>query len=163
MRGVLRALLVVAAAVFLTPASAQTVRTGVTRSFTCFFEEGSSLPNPRCRLVIEELARVWGEMAAGRHACRWMGGFSWICGGRDDPPARAQTTVLEVNGLASDTDDNEAALALGSRRADAVAGLLRENGVPAENTVVRPRGRQELINPSEPTDPVNRSVWVRLR
>ncbi len=59
---------------------------------------------------------------------------------------------------ASDGDDDLRAFALGFQRANAIAAMLRNAGVPAEKLIVSSIGNQRPLVPGRGREPQNRNV-----
>ena len=114
----LAVLAVVAVIATAPPAAALSLAT----TWLCFFDTGIAELSPRYKATILDFVDFWHRMRRGEVR-------AWL----DEPPTAARAMPVEVQGHAdaAEAAAGEAA-SVSKERAEAVAALLRLNGVPAD-------------------------------
>jgi outer membrane protein OmpA-like peptidoglycan-associated protein len=121
------------------------------RSFRCYFGADSAAISSRCLLIMAETAQTWERLRDGLAA-----------GCPGDPPKPPFVAVLEVRGHAGDESDPLTNRQMSTARAEAVAAVLRAEGVPeADVYEVGLRDTKPDVPNADTAEPQNRfaEVW----
>lgn len=127
------------AMVMLLPLLQARPASGLSRSYLCFFDEGSAVPSARCELIAGEFVAHY-EALVGHY----------------------QDTRVEV---AAHTDRRENSMQLSNRRAMAVVSFLISRGIPPERIRIEFFGGDRPLVPTARNvrEPQNRRVELILR
>ncbi len=108
----------------------------LSRTYIAFFDWDSAVVTSRAREIMVEAARDFVRDAA--------------------------VPFIHVVG-ASDGDDELRAFALGFQRANAIAAILRNAGIPGDKLIISSTGNQRPLVPGRGREPQNRSVILIFR
>ena len=137
-------------AVVATPTSAACL----SRTYLCFFDLGSAELSPRCQAIALDFVAEWQRRQLGEDRGRPP----------DGAPMPGRVPQVEVG---SHADAAEAAagkaISVSKARAEAIAALLRLNGVPADVVETFPLGARFPLVPATGDEPQNRRAELVAR
>ncbi len=153
LRNAFLAAIIVGALAFSTPASA------TSRTFLCFFDEGSAELDERCEQVLAEYAFYWMLMSGGQSDTS-----------RDDcpsiilAPSETYASRTEILGHA-DAEERRRGISdrISADRTIAVMLFLLSHCIPGGTIVGFPRSAHEPLVPTDDAERQNRRVDIIMR
>ena len=120
------------------------------RTYLCFFDAGTASIGAGCQAIVVEIAKSLREPPP-----------------RSDPfglgVVPSSATQVELIGYADGAEASTGKASLSRARAEAVASLLRANGVPADRITTSFLGATRPLAPAAVAEPQNRRVEFRYR
>ena len=124
----------------------------------CFFSPGSVAVSGSCHQLLTMMASVWWRHVKGN-------ALGWCLVVPDGVPLLpSKKLTIQIDGYAWDDGGPEANQLLSESRAESIASVFQEFGIPADKLSVHDYGdRRPLVPSTDRTEPQNRRVELLFK